>query len=147
MNISPHFSLSEFTASQTAVRRGIDNTPSPAALENIVRTAQLLESVRELFNKPIRISSGFRSLNLNRAIGSKDNSQHVRGCAADFTVIGVELDKVMDYIIVNKLPYDQLIREFNSWIHISVPNMPWIAPRREALIIDKKGARPWHSPY
>lgn len=146
MMLTPHFSLEEFTTSQTAARLGIDNTPKPQALANLIRTARLLEQVRALFGKPIRISSGYRSDAVNAHIGGARTSQHVTGCAVDFTVQGVELKDVMDAIITNALPYDQLIFEFSSWIHISVTSSTIGKPRKQALIIDKNGTRPWHSP-
>lgn len=149
MMLTPHFSLDEFTTSQTAARLGIDNTPNAQAIANLIRTAGLLEQVRALFNKPIRISSGFRCDALNAHIGGAKSSQHVTGCAVDFTVQGVALNDVMDAIIANNLPYDQVIKEFadakgGGWIHISVPSFVTGKPRKQALIIDKNGTRAWH---
>lgn len=141
MMLTPHFSLDEFTTSQTAARLGIDNTPNAQALANLIRTAGLLEQVRALFGKPIRVSSGYRSDAVNFHVGGKKNSQHVVGCAVDFTVQGVALKDIMDTIIANDLPYDQLIHEFNSWIHISVPTSSIGKPRKQALISDKRGDR------
>jgi hypothetical protein len=141
MMLTPHFSLDEFTTSQTAARLGIDNTPNAQALANLIRTASLLEQVRALFGKPIRISSGFRSDIVNAHVGGAKSSQHVIGCAVDFTVQGVALKDVMDTIIANDLPYDQLIHEFNSWIHISVPSSTIGKPRKQALTINKNGTR------
>lgn len=141
MMLTRHFSLDEFTTSQTAARLGIDNKPNPQALANLIRTASLLEQVRALFGKPVRISSGYRCDAVNAHIGGAKTSQHVVGCAADFTVQGVALKDVMGAIIANDLPYDQLIHEFNSWIHISVPTSSIGEPRKQALIIDKRGTR------
>lgn len=150
MMLTSHFSLEEFTTSQTAARLGIDNTPKPQALANLIRTARLLEQVRALFGKPIRISSGYRSDAVNAHIGGARTSQHVTGCAVDFTVQGVELKDVMDAIITNALPYDQCIFEFanangGGWIHISVPSQTTLKPRKQTLIVDKSGTRPYAS--
>ena len=141
MMLTRNFSLDEFTTSQTAARLSIDNTPKPQALANLIRTARLLEQVRELFNKPIRISSGFRCDAVNAHIGGAKTSQHVIGCAADFTVRGVALRDVMDAIIASGIDFDQLIFEWNSWCHISVPSSTIGKPRKQALIIDKNGTR------
>jgi len=118
--LSGHFHLDEFTTSQTATRHGIDNTPSDKVVENLRMLAALLEQVRELLGGgAIRISSGFRSLELNRHIGSSDSSSHVRGWAADFTCpsFGTPL-AVAKKIAESNLKFDQLIYE-GTWIHIS----------------------------
>jgi zinc D-Ala-D-Ala carboxypeptidase len=138
MMLSPHFELSEFTVSETAVRQGINNTPSAEIIEMLKKTAELMEQVRTLLgNKPIIITSGYRSLALNRAIGSSDTSQHVQGQAADFTCPGfgspIQVCKAIDSAA--GIPYDQLIHEFDSWTHIS-----WAtSPRRMALTINNAG--------
>jgi hypothetical protein len=142
LKLSSHFELSEFTVSQTAARLGIDNTPPPYAIEHLKRTAQWLEGVRILLGVPITISSGYRCLELNRAIGSKDTSQHVLGQAADFTAPGFGSPRhVIDRIIDAKMEFDQLILEYppNGWIHVSV-----VAGygRQQALLIDNKGTVP-----
>ena len=120
MSLSEHFSLDEFTASQTATRQGIKNTPSPAVVENLRMLAALLEQVRTLLgDRSIHISSGYRSLALNRYIGSHDLSAHVRGYAADFTcpAFGTPIE-VAKEIAESNLKFDQLIYE-GTWIHIS----------------------------
>jgi hypothetical protein len=118
--LSPHFSLDEFTASQTATRHGIDNTPNETAVENLRMLAALLEQVRLLLGgNSIRISSGYRSINLNRDIGSNDTSAHVLGYAADFTCSGFGTPiQVAKKIAESNLKFDQLIYE-GTWIHIS----------------------------
>jgi hypothetical protein len=119
--LSDHFSLDEFTASQEATRHGINNKPSEKVVENLRMLAALLEQVRELLGgHSIRISSGFRSLALNRHIGSNDTSAHVRGWAADFTCpsFGTPL-AVAKKIAESNLKFDQLICEGNAWVHIS----------------------------
>jgi uncharacterized protein YcbK (DUF882 family) len=118
--LSAHFSLDELTASQEATRHNIDNTPSEKVVENLRMLATLLEQVRELLgSRSIRISSGYRSLALNRHIGSNDTSAHLRGYAADFTCpsFGTPL-AVAKKIAESNLKFDQLIYEQN-WIHIS----------------------------
>lgn len=143
MNLSTHFTLEEMIASQTAARLGIKNTPSEAAIENLTRLCTLLESVRALFGKSLNISSGFRNKAVNAAVGSKDTSQHIQGCAADFTIPGVSITDTIEMIVANNIPYDQLIHEFDSWVHISVATLPWNAPRKQTLIIDHNGTRPY----
>ena len=118
--LSEHFSLDEFTASQTATRQGIKNTPSATVVENLRMLATLLEQIRTLLGShSIHISSGFRSLALNRHIGSNDTSAHVRGYAADFTcpAFGKPIE-VAKKIAESNLKFDQLIYE-GTWIHLS----------------------------
>ena len=143
MKLSEHFTLEELTASDTAARLGIDNTPPTHAIENLKRLCALLEDVRHAVGKPIRISSGYRCLKLNHAVGSRDTSQHLQGCAADIKVQGVTVDELMKVIIGAGVKFDQLIREFDSWVHISVPNTPADKPRHSMLIIDRAGIRPY----
>lgn len=140
MNLSPHFTLDELTYTD---HREIDNTPGPAEIENLKRTAQLLENVRDVVASVVIVNSAYRCLQLNRAIGSKDTSQHVLGCAADIRVPGLTPDQVVQKIMAARLPFDQLIREFDRWTHISVPNDPSAKPRGQVLIIDKLGTRPY----
>lgn len=143
MNLSPNFTLEEMTASQTAVRRGFDNTPNATEIANLVRVAALLEEVRALVKKPITVTSVFRSKQVNDAVGSRDTSQHRIGCAADFKVPGMTPKQVVELCIKANIGYDQIIEEFDSWVHISVPDSPSRPPRRQALIIDRKGTRPF----
>ena len=89
------------------------------------------------------INSGFRSKQVNDAVGSKDTSQHRIGCAADFRVPGMTPNEVVQTLVDSGLPYDQIIREFDSWTHISVPSNAGLFARRQALIIDKAGTRPF----
>jgi hypothetical protein len=143
LNLSPNFTLEELTVSQTAVRRGFDNTPNASEIANLVRVAALLEEVRALVKKPITVNSGFRSKQVNDAVGSRDTSQHRLGCAADIRVPGMTPREVVEACIAANIGYDQIIEEFGSWTHISVPNTPSTAPRRQALIIDRQGTRPF----
>jgi len=139
MNLSPHFTLEELTFTD---HREFDNTPNDQELANLVRLADFLEQVKTLLGgKPIMINSAFRSEEVNRAVGSKDTSQHRHGCAADFRVPGMTPDEVVQAIMASDLEYDQCIREFDRWTHISIPNTEDAEPRTMALIIDKAGTR------
>ena len=139
--MTPHFTLAELTATS---HRQFDNTPNEAELANLQRLAEFLERVKEaLDGKPIMINSGFRSKQVNDSVGSKDTSQHRIGCAADLRVPGMTPDAVVRAVIAAGLPFDQIIREFDSWTHVSVTNTPDGTPRRQALIIDKAGTRPF----
>jgi len=139
MNLTEHFTLEELTHTD---HREFDNEPNEAELENIKRLAAFLEEVKTaLGGRPIMVNSAFRSKQVNDAVGSKDTSQHRIGCAADIRVPGVTPDEVVKTIIAAGLPYDQVIREFDRWTHISIPNEPARAPRKQALIIDKTGTR------
>jgi uncharacterized protein YcbK (DUF882 family) len=140
--MTPHFTLDELTASETAERNGWDNTPNEQELANLQRLAEFLEDVKEaLGGKPIMVNSAFRNKQVNDAVGSKDTSQHRVGCAVDIRVPGLTPDQVVRAIIASGLPYDQVIREFDRWTHLSVPNTPEAKPRKQALIIDKAGTR------
>jgi hypothetical protein len=139
MNLTPHFTLEELTHTD---HRTLDNTPNETERENLVRLAGLLELVKVVLGgKPIMVNSAFRSKQVNDAVGSKDTSQHRIGCAADIRVPGVTPDQVVKAIMAAKLPFDQLIREFDRWTHISVPNTENTKPRGQVLIIDRQGTR------
>ena len=136
--MTPHFTLAELTHTD---HRNLHNTPNAAELANLQRLAEFLEVVKTtLGNKPIMINSAFRSKAVNDAVGSKDSSQHRQGLAADFRVPGMAPDAVVRTIIAANLPFDQIIREFDRWTHISITNGK---PRHQALIIDKAGTRPF----
>ena len=139
MNLSPHFTLDELTHTD---HRDLDNTPNESETENLKRLAAFLEEVKTVLGgKPIMVNSAFRSKAVNDAVGSKDTSQHRIGCAADIRVPGMTPDEVVRAIIASSLGYDQVIREFDRWTHISVPNSSTGSPRKQALIIDKQGTR------
>ena len=139
--MTPHFTLAELTATS---HRQFDNTPNEAETANLQRLAEFLEQVKTaLDGKPIMINSGFRSKQVNDSVGSRDSSQHRIGAACDFRVPGMTPDAVVRAVIAAGLPFDQIIREFDAWTHISVTNTPDGAPRRQALIIDKTGTRPF----
>ena len=139
MNLSKHFTYDELT---TTNHREFDNTPNEAELENLKRLANFLEEVKAvLYGKPIMVNSAFRSELVNNACGSKSSSQHRVGTAADIRVPGLTPDEVVKAIMDSDLPNDQLIREFDRWTHLSIPNQPTDLPRKQALIIDKTGTR------
>jgi uncharacterized protein YcbK (DUF882 family) len=139
MQISDHFTLDELTHTD---HREFDNTPNENELANLKRLAAFLEQVKEVLGgKPIMVNSAFRSKPVNDAVGSRDTSQHRIGCAADIRVPGMTPDEVVKTVMAAGLGYDQIIREFDRWTHISVPNTKDMTPRRQALIIDKSGTR------
>ena len=141
MKLSPNFTLEELTFSQVASRRGIDNTPPPKVKDNLERLALFLEQVRKVVNKPIFISSGYRSREVNESVGGSKTSQHCEGCAADFNVKGMSPDAVVRALVDATIPYDQVILEFDSWVHISIPTVKGSVPRKQALVIDNNGKR------
>jgi hypothetical protein len=143
MNLSENFTLEELTASETAERYGIDNTPDNDVLMNLRRLALFLEEVRKAVGMPLRINSAYRSPEANKKVGGKSTSQHCKGVAADIKVKGMTPDQVVKAVISAGLEYDQVIREFDSWTHISIPNSKDDKPRKMALIIDKQGTRPY----
>jgi len=119
MKLSPHFTLAEMTTSQTAARRGIDNTPGDHEIAALMTLCvEVLEPLRAHFDRPVIVSSGYRSPELNRAIGGSSTSQHCKGEAADFTVPGVSVLDLARWMRRN-LQYDQLIYEFGRWVHVS----------------------------
>ena len=144
MNLTPHFTLEELTASESADRNGWDNSPNDVELANLTRLADFLEQVKVVLSgKAIMVNSAFRSKMVNDAVGSKDSSQHRVGCAADIRVPSMTPDEVVKAIIASGIAYDQVIREFDRWTHISITNSPSGVPRKQALIIDKSGTRPY----
>lgn len=147
MKLTDNFSLHEFLVSGTAERLGIDNTPTDDVLISIRRTANLLQSIRDLFNRAIFITSGYRCAELNEAIGSNSDpnkgrvSAHVFGCAADFKVSGLSPRHVVQTIIRSDIVFDQIICEYESWVHVAVSIDAKDKPRKMALEIDKNGTR------
>lgn len=129
MDLSTHFSLQEFTASQTAARLGLDNKAPQSVMRALLRTATGLEGVRTLLCAPIIISSGYRSPEVNKAIGGAPSSQHVKGEAVDFICPGYGSPlKICKAIVASGIKFDQLIQE-GQWVHISFSD----ANRREVL--------------
>jgi len=139
MKLTEHFSLEELTHTD---HRQYDNTPNDAELENLKRLAEFLEEVKTVLDgKPIMVNSAFRSKQVNDAVGSRDSSQHRIGCAVDFRVPQLTPDQVVRAVIASGIGYDQIIREFDRWTHISIPNQEGGKPRKQSLIIDKQGTR------
>jgi hypothetical protein len=131
MNLTTNFTLEELVASQEAARKGIDNTPPPEVIERLKVLCAGLEQIRTLLRCPIHVSSGYRSPEVNAAVGGAVNSQHMRGEAADILVplYGRPAD-VCFAIAGSDIAFDQLILEFNSWAHVSF--VPY-GPRRSIL--------------
>lgn len=141
MNLSEHFTLDELTHTD---HREFDNTPNESELANLKRLAAFLETVKSAIGgKPIIVNSAFRCKQVNDAVGSSDRSQHRLGCAADIRVPQMSPDEVVKAIIAAGLPFDQVIREFDRWTHVSIPNTADAKPRGQKLIIDKQGTRPY----
>lgn len=144
--LTPHFTLEEFTFSQTATRKGIDNTPHEGILDNLCILANGMEDVRNLLNAPIHVSSGYRCPELNDLLGSKRTSQHTQGLACDFTSNAYGSPQIIFAdIISSDIRYDQLILEFDRWIHISFVEDGG-TPRKQALIINGEGAMIYQKP-
>jgi len=145
VNLSPHFTLEELTHSVTAVRLGIDNTPTVEVIDNLKFLAERLEDVRSILRCPMLISSGFRCHVLNDHLGSKRTSQHTTGNAVDFIApMWGNPRSVVEEIVkhTKKINYDQVILEYDKWIHLSFVRDN---PRNKALIIDRKGVRPFEA--
>jgi zinc D-Ala-D-Ala carboxypeptidase len=146
VHLSPNLLLSEFTVSQTVIRRGIPNTPSQAQIDNMVALClRTLEPTRAHFVKiapagatrSIRVSSGFRGPELNRLVGGSSSSQHCQGEAADFVVTGVSVEEVFNWMAFGNdgkpsVPFDQLIYEFGQWIHVSLKKN---GPQRSQILL------------
>ena len=137
--LTKNFDLSEFIDSQTAARQRIDNTPPVEVFKALTITAQGMEQVRAyLGNKPILISSGYRSPALNAAVRGSQGSQHLLGQAVDFTCPGFGTPaQVMAALVESDIQFDQCLLEFGRWIHISFSDRN----RRQALVIDSQGSR------
>lgn len=151
-NLTPNFTLEELTHTD---HRELDNTPTTSekcvidgkdvivnAYENLPRLANFLEQVKVILGgKPIMVNSAFRSEAVNTAVGSKNTSDHRRGCAADIRVPGMTPDEVTKAIIASDLPYQQVIREFDRWTHVAITTNESDVPKKSKLIIDKQGTR------
>ena len=134
-----HFTIEEMYASDTAKRLGIDNKPSVQQMINLVYLcAYVLEPLRVAMNEPIKIGSGFRSRALNKAVGGVNNSQHLKGQAADLCIDGdIEKGRRWFNYIKDHLPFDQLIMEHNSkgsyWVHVSFVYPDFGKNRRQVI--------------
>ncbi len=139
MNLSPNFTLIEAIYSDTAAKLDLDNTPDEVTLNRMKETAAKMELVRALLGTPILINSWYRSLEVNRAVRSSDTSQHRLGEAVDFRSPKFGTPRqVVEFLKASILDFDQLILEFDSWVHISFRASK---NRKQALIIDNKGTR------
>jgi zinc D-Ala-D-Ala carboxypeptidase len=142
--LTEHFTLEEFTDSQTAARMGINNVPPQGSPErkNLLRTAEVMEEVRTLLNnKPVLISSGYRSPQVNAAVGGSKSSAHMSGLAADFSCPGFGTPKAICKHLehhMKTLGIDQLIYEYDTWVHLGLTAG---TPRHQAMTIDNKGTR------
>jgi uncharacterized protein YcbK (DUF882 family) len=142
MKLTEHFTLEEMTVSEYAARNGLKNDPSETAVQNLkVLCKTVLEPLRLIVQKPVIITSGYRSKTVNKAIGGSSTSQHVKGQAADFIVIGMTVEEVFD-IIAERLPYDQLIQEFGKWVHVSYAGKL----RHEKLLAKSAGGKTKYIP-
>ena len=136
MNLSPHFTLQEMERSQTAIRHGIINKANVRQTKALTDLCvNVLEPLRTLVNKSINIQSGFRNPTVNSLVGGSATSQHMKGEAADINVEGMTPSELFDIIRNSSLPYDQLIDEFSSWVHISYKPIQ----RRQAMLARKNG--------
>jgi zinc D-Ala-D-Ala carboxypeptidase len=141
-HLTHHFTLGEFTVSETAARQGLDNTPHGDHLANVKRTAETMEKVRTILgDRPVLISSGYRSPAVNAAVGGSQSSAHMSGLAVDFTCPGFGdpiaiCRELMPYL--DLLEIDQLIHEYGAWVHLGLSTGE---PRRMALTIDNSGTR------
>ena len=158
--LSEYFTFEELTHTD---HRELDNTPTEHekcivdgkeeiinAVANLPRLAGFLEEVKKVLGgKPIMVNSAFRSEAVNSAVGSKNTSDHRRGCAADIRVPGMTPDEVTKAIIASDLPYQQVIREFSDpvkgggWTHVAMVTYVGDMPKKSKLIIDKQGTRPY----
>lgn len=139
MRITKNFSLSELVASDTATDANIDNTPTEEHIENMKNLCEkILQPVRDHFKLPLRVSSGYRCSDLNKLVGGVENSAHKTGRAADIVLDYVTVKELFNYIARSNLPFNQLILEYDSWVHVSIPKNG-IDPKRECLVINKKG--------
>lgn len=135
MQLSPHFSLQEMTASQVAKRHGYDNTPNAGEIRHLERLClTLLEPMREALGVPLHINSGYRSPTVNLAVGGKTASAHLDGRAADFVPAGIGVEDAFTQLAALDLPWDQLILEYGSWIHAAIAR-DGVEPRRQVLVL------------
>lgn len=123
MKLSTNFSLAEFTFSDYATRHGLNNEPDKFVLENLLRLANHMEDVRKVLGYPIYVTSGYRSMLVNKAVGGAKNSDHTKGLAADFVCPGFGTPKaICQELILAGIPFKQLIYE-GRWVHYSIPEM------------------------
>jgi zinc D-Ala-D-Ala carboxypeptidase len=141
--LSPNFTLAELTFSEVALRLGFDNEPPAALIPNLQRLCQMiLEPARTLLNVPLHVNSGYRSHELNAAIGGATDSAHMYCRAADILPIGMPLLEAFEKLRTSAIAYDQIIVECGAWIHIAIA-MEDAAPRRQALTASGRPGN-WH---
>nr|DAT28478.1 MAG TPA: peptidase [Caudoviricetes sp.] len=138
MRLSEHFDLEEFTKSETAEKNNVTNQPTAAHLSNLKKLANSLEKIRELVGKPIVITSGYRSKELNKLVGGVQTSAHCQGLAADIHVSGMTPKELANRIVNSDIEYDQVIHEFGRWVHFGLNNNK---NRKEKLTATKKNGR------
>jgi len=120
IKLTPHFTLNEMKASKTAEMLGIKNEPSWQQIEALTLLClKTLEPIRALVGKPVRVTSGYRCQKLNKQVGGAQTSQHQKGEAADIHVDGLKTQELFDMIVASNIPFDQIIQEFDQWVHIS----------------------------
>jgi hypothetical protein len=152
MQLSKNLALSEVTRSETAKRKGISNMPTPEHIENFKKLAEnVFQPIRDHFAVPIRISSGYRSKELNTAIGGSLSSQHCQGEAIDIDMDGTTITnkQIFDFI-KNNLNFDQLIWEFGTdknpdWVHVSYESTG--KQRKQILVAKRVGGKTTYVPY
>ena len=150
MNLSKSFTLNELTKSQEALRLGITNIPNEEQILNLkILCEKILQPIRDFYGMPVSVSSGFRSPELCKAIGSSSTSQHTRGEAADFEIFSVANKTLAEFIVAN-LDFDQCILEFwnenepnSGWVHCSYSSK---YNRRQYLKADKVDGKIVYSP-
>lgn len=120
LNLTPHFTLHEFMRSTTGERFNIENRASANEVMRLVKLAEYMERVRNLFDRPVIVTSAFRSQEINRRVGGVVNSCHVQGYAIDFKISGISTANVCKAIVENNFKYHQLIDEFSQWVHLSI---------------------------
>ncbi len=119
MKLSEHFTLAEMTRSETAIRKGLDNTAPPYIVERLTTTAKKMEIVRQICgDRVITVFSGYRSDKVNKAVGGSGTSSHRDGDAVDFKVKGLSIADTVRLLDESNLSFDQVIDEFNAWVHI-----------------------------
>jgi len=137
MNMPPNFSISELTFSQTAARNSIDNTPDDEVLINLTQLAWTLQEIRDGIKSPIIVSSGYRGLALNTAIGGSKTSAHMKGMAADISTPSMTPLELAQWVAENIAGYDQIIHEFGRWVHLGLAQ----APRGQLLTAMKEDGK------
>lgn len=143
MQITKNFSLAEMTVSQEAARNGLKNVPDKKQIDSLIALCEnILQPLRDRVKEPIVVSSGYRSVTINRRIGGSAASQHCKGEAADFTIPGMSIGEIVAMIKKMGLPVDQCIDEFGSWVHVSYGPRN----RRQYLVARREGGKTVYKP-